>query len=81
MRKTEDKKTGITWNMFERLEDLEFADDICLITSTKKQIQVKSLRLAKTAQQVGLKINKKRTKLLIPQENDEDHIEINGKRI
>ncbi|KAK9704139.1 hypothetical protein QE152_g28438 [Popillia japonica] len=97
LRKTKDNKTRITWNMFDRLEDLEFADNICLVTSTKKQIQAKSLRLPETAQQkqiqakslrlpetaqqVGLKINTRKTKLLIPHENDEDHREIDGKRI
>ncbi|KAK9759312.1 hypothetical protein QE152_g14 [Popillia japonica] len=29
---------------------------------------------------LGLKINTKKTKLLTPHENDEDHIEIDGKR-
>ncbi|KAK9686170.1 hypothetical protein QE152_g37391 [Popillia japonica] len=81
MRKTEDKEPGTTWNMFDRLEDLEFADDMCLIASTKKEIQAKSPRLAETAQKVRLNINMKNTKLLIPHENDEDHIEIDRKKI
>ncbi|KAK9746057.1 hypothetical protein QE152_g6421 [Popillia japonica] len=44
-------------------------------------MQAKYLRLAEAAQQVGLRKNTKKTKLLIPHENDEDHIEIDWKRI
>jgi hypothetical protein len=30
MRKATQDRTGLHWNLFTQLEDLEFADDICL---------------------------------------------------
>jgi hypothetical protein len=32
MRKTTHGRTGIQWNMFQQLEDLKFADDVCLLS-------------------------------------------------
>ncbi len=40
----ENKKTGIRWN-FTVLEDLDFADDIALLSSTFDQLQTKTTRL------------------------------------
>lgn len=31
MKRAVRNKTGIRWTVFEQLEDLEFADDICLL--------------------------------------------------
>lgn len=42
----QDKNTGITWNMFDKLEDLKF-------TGNKQE---KTLRLAEVARNVGLQI-------------------------
>ncbi len=45
VRQTEEnKKTGIRWN-FTVLEDLDFADDIALLSSTFDQLQTKTTRL------------------------------------
>ena len=42
MRKTlEGDNTGIRWKLWSKLNDLDFADDIALISSIKKQIQQK----------------------------------------
>lgn len=34
-------ESGIGWKFTRKLEDLDFADDITLLSSTKKQIQEK----------------------------------------
>ena len=31
-------RSGIPWKVFEHLEDLEFADDVCLLSNTKEQM-------------------------------------------
>ena len=64
MRKCVDgKSTGIRWNFMNRLEDLEFADDIALISRKFEDMQKKTNKLAETASKTGLKrnINKKKT--------------------
>jgi hypothetical protein len=38
---TEGKRNGIQWTMWQQLEDLDFADDIALISSTQQQMQEK----------------------------------------
>lgn len=39
MRKTIVGETGIRWNFTSKLDDLDFADDIELLSSSKKHIQ------------------------------------------
>lgn len=42
MSKIPDSRTGINWETFQKLEDLEFADNICLIKCNKIQMQRKT---------------------------------------
>ena len=44
------------------LEDLDYADDICLLSSTGSLLSEKTARLNNNARKVGLKINTKKTK-------------------
>jgi len=46
------------------LEDLDFADDIALLSSTHQHMQTKAERLCKFASKTGLKINQKKTEVL-----------------
>ena len=62
MRKTiSDKKRGITWSMFTTLEDLDFADDIALLSTKQDHMQEKTSRLSHFASQIGLELNAKKT--------------------
>ena len=63
MRKSTNN-TGITWKVFKNLEDLDFADDLCLLSSNKNQMQQKLDLLVANASKVGLKVNQKKTKVL-----------------
>lgn len=45
----EDKKSGVV----EKLQDLEFADDICLITPNKELIQNKTSELKYDTERTG----------------------------
>ena len=51
-------KTGIQWTLWTQLEDLDFADDIALLSHTQQQMQAKKDRMAEVAGSVGLRINK-----------------------
>ena len=79
-RTTEDTNRGIRWSLFSKLEDLDFADDIALLSHTQEHIQDKTDRLNIFGKQIGLKISTKKTeamtlnvKTLIPiRVNDQD---------
>ena len=56
MRNTlQEGNTGIRWKFTTKLEDLDFADDIALFSSTRQHIQTNTDKLAHEA--VGLKVN------------------------
>lgn len=58
---TESKKTGIQWTLTERLEDLDFADDLVLLSQNIAHMREKVERLEDVSSKVGLKINAKKT--------------------
>jgi hypothetical protein len=65
MRKTIAKgKRGIYWNFSERLEDLDFADDLCLLSQSFRDMNQKVQDLIKIAKGAGLKINSKKSKIM-----------------
>src|SRR5699024_3319374 len=53
---------GITWGLTRRLEDLDYADDICLLSHNIQDARRKIEILRGEAAKVGLKINIKKTK-------------------
>ena len=61
MRKTTDSKRRITWSIFTTLEDLDFADDIALLSSRHSDMQEKTERLSHFASQLGLQLNANKT--------------------
>ena len=50
--------------MTSKLDDLDYADDIALHTSSIEQMQVKVDRLVRHAKSTGLKINASKTKVM-----------------
>jgi len=63
-RTVEGERTGIRWDFTTMLEDLDFADDIALLSSTMDHIQHKTTRLEDNAAKVGLKLNNKKCKIM-----------------
>ena len=62
---TADQPRGIRWTLFSTLEDLDFADDLALVSHTHQHMQEKTTRLSTYAQQVGLKISQKKTEVMM----------------
>ena len=74
-------ENGIRWKFASTLDDLDFADDIALLSSTKHHIQEKTARLDDEARRVGLKINLEKTKMLRINAKQHVNIAVNGKEI
>ena len=60
-RTTEDARRGIRWTPFTQLEDMDYADDIALLSHSASHIQQKTDRLATYGEHIGLKVNGKKT--------------------
>ena len=61
---TKGKRNGIQWIILTQLDDLDFADDLAPMSHSHRQMQDKTKNLARISAQVGLKINKNKTKIL-----------------
>ncbi|XP_056017380.1 uncharacterized protein LOC130053815 [Ostrea edulis] len=61
---TSDSNRGIRWSIHSTLEDLDFADDIAMLSHTHQHIQEKTNRLQNYAGQTGLNINIKKTEIM-----------------
>jgi len=60
LRKTlQESNSGISW----KIEDIDSADDVALISSSKQHIQIKTDKLSHEAGKVGLKVNVELCKL------------------
>ena len=58
------KRNGIQWNVLIQFDDLDFADDLALMIESHRQMQDKTTDLDRISAQVGLKINKHKSKIL-----------------
>ncbi|VDP37357.1 unnamed protein product [Schistosoma margrebowiei] len=61
---TSEGKHGIQWTAQNQLNDLDFADDLALLSHTHEQMQMKTTSVAAVATSVGLKIHEVKTKVL-----------------
>ena len=61
---TEQRRNGVQWTLWKQLEDLDFADDLALLSHNQQQMQEKTTILAATSTQVGLRIHKDKTKVM-----------------
>ena len=82
MRATvEGSNTGIRWKLCSKLEDLDIADDIALISSTQEHIQQKVRSLSTNSKGIGLKINSEKTKLLRLNTSNTEKVQVDGQDI
>ncbi|VDO57782.1 unnamed protein product [Schistosoma margrebowiei] len=61
---TSEAKHGIQWTAQNQLDDLDFADDLALLSHTNEQMQIKTASVAAVSASVGLSIHKGKTKVL-----------------
>ena len=57
-------ENGIRWNFNNKLDDLDFEDDVALLSSTKQHIQIKTTKLVEESERLGLKVNVGKTKVM-----------------
>ena len=77
---TKEKRNGIQWTMLTQL-DLDFADDLALLSHSHRQMQDKTTELALISERVGLKINKRKTKILRTNATCETQIMLEGETL
>nr|KAG5688191.1 hypothetical protein BaRGS_027786 [Batillaria attramentaria] len=61
---TAGRKNGIQWTLWAQLDDLDFADDLPLLSHSHSQMQAKTTCLEATSAETGLKINRRKTELM-----------------
>lgn len=78
---TNGKRTGIRWKFINQLEDLDYADDIALLSSKHQHMQEKTERLCTHAESIGLRINTNKTKVLRINNKETNPITIKGRNV
>ena len=78
---TKEKRNGIQWTMLTQLDDLDFADDFALLSHSHRQMQGKTTELALISAWVGLKINKRKTKIMRTNTTCETPIMLEGETL
>ena len=61
---TQNARHGMQWTMFSQLENLDYADDIALLSTKPIHMQQKANVLNENAKKAGLHINMKKTKVM-----------------
>jgi hypothetical protein len=61
---TRGKRNGIQWTLLNQLDDLDFADDLALLSHNHQEMQEKTTLLCETLAQLGLNIHRGKTKIL-----------------
>ncbi|CAH1266510.1 Hypp3401 [Branchiostoma lanceolatum] len=59
---TKEGRTGIQWTLTTMLDDLDFADDLALLSHSISQMRTKTQKLETNSSRVGLKISAPKTK-------------------
>ena len=71
---TAGRKNGIQWSLTQQLEDLDFADDLALLSHSHAQMQNKTELLDTISQQIGLNIHRGKTKVMRINANNREPI-------
>ena len=73
-----EKKRGLQWTFAKRLEDLDFADDIALLTQRHLDMQEKTDDAGASAGQIGLEANVPKTKHMRMNSRSTEPIQLYG---
>ncbi|VDO63010.1 unnamed protein product [Schistosoma curassoni] len=72
---------GIQWTAWTQLFDLDFADDLALLSHTHEQLQMKTTNVAAASMMVGVNIQKGTTKILKYNTENTNSITLDGKTL
>ena len=61
---TAGRRNGIQWTLLSQLDDLDFADDLALLSQSRNQMQDKTTLLETTSATTGLKTSRKKTEVM-----------------
>jgi hypothetical protein len=75
------KKRGITWRFKKSLEDMEYADDICLVSHRYEHMQRKLDDLCEEPKKAGHEINSLKTEEICVNTTVNQELRLNGKDI
>ena len=78
---TEGKRNGIQWTLWEQLNDLDFADDIALLSHSQQQLQSKTSVLEQLSLSVGLRIHPGKSKVLRVCTPNKEPIKVKGQEL
>jgi len=74
-----DSRNGIQWTLVDQIEDLDFGDDLALLSHTHSQMQAKTSKLEAISSKLGLKINT--DKIMRVNSKSNEHISIANRDI
>ena len=78
---TAGKRTGIQWTFTKQLEDLDFADDISLLSHRQQDAQEKLCHVAADAETTGLQINIGKTEVMRVNNRQQDPMRLHQEDI
>ena len=78
---TENEQNGIQWTIESKLDDLDFADDVALLSHTLKQMQDKTDNIKENSAKLGLTINTAKTKFLRLKTNNNQNLKVDNEPI
>ena len=72
---------GIQWTLSKQLEDIDFAEDVALLSYCHDNMQDKVTSLYESAAKLGLKIRKKKTRTVRANHVNKNSIQLRGEDI
>ncbi|VDO52808.1 unnamed protein product [Schistosoma margrebowiei] len=78
---TSEGKHGTQWTAQNQLDDLDFADDLALLSHTHRQIQIKTASVAAVSASLGLNIHKRKTKVLKYNTENSNPVTVDGETL
>ncbi|VDP44425.1 unnamed protein product [Schistosoma margrebowiei] len=78
---TSEGNHGVQWTAQNQLDDLDFADDLVLLSHTHKQMQIKAASVAAVSASAGLRIHKGKTKVLKFRAENSNPITLDGETL
>ncbi|KAL3866766.1 hypothetical protein ACJMK2_044042 [Sinanodonta woodiana] len=75
---TDQKRNGIQWTLWKQMDDLDFADDLALLSHSQQQMQEKTSIVADNSASLGLHINSGKSKVFKTNASSNTPITVEG---